>query len=216
MIKDHPLKLVKWLFILIEKFVFLHFSKVSYIGDVKINQDKATLVLMNHFSFYDGFMIYRFCRRTVKKQLRVMVVKAQLKAFILIKYLGSFSVDKKSRSLVNSLNYAASLLDDPKNMLTIFPQGELYSLHLNKIKFEGGIGKILQKKKKEVQIIFAVTLIDYLDSFKPKANFYYEEYTGDESVEALENAYNLFYKQCKVKQQQLHNPPLEVLDNIES
>ncbi|TKB98989.1 1-acyl-sn-glycerol-3-phosphate acyltransferase [Pedobacter cryophilus] len=212
MIKDQPYRFLKWFFILVEKYICSHFSKVSFIGEVNSSKDKATLILMNHFSFNDGGIIHRFCRKILKKQFKVMVVEEQMKAFSLLKYGGCFSVNKKSRTLVNSLNYAASLLNDERNMLAIFPQGEVFSSHLNRVHFEGGLTKILRKKEKETQIIFVVTLLDYLDSFKPQARVYYEEYIGIEDFKMIEEAYNLFYKSCKIKQQQLHHPPQEVID----
>jgi 1-acyl-sn-glycerol-3-phosphate acyltransferase len=214
MIKDKPHPYLKWFFNLIEFIICRHFSKVSFIGEVKPSQDKATLILMNHFSFNDGGIIHRFCRKILKKEFKVMVIEAQMKAFSILKYGGCFSVNKKSRTLVHSLNYAASLLNNKRNMLAIFPQGEVFSFHLNKVHFESGLAKILSKKDKEIQLVFVVTLLDYLDSFKPHAKVYYQEYKGNEDLKTLEDAYNVFYKSCKLTQQRQHQPPIEVLDGF--
>lgn len=214
MIKDKPYRFLRGFFIGLENFICRHFAKISFIGDVKPAQDKATLLLMNHFSFNDGAITHRFSRKIMHKNFKAMVIEEQMKSFFVLKYCGCFSVNKKSRTLVESLNYAASLLAYPQNMVTIFPQGEVFSSHLNQIKFEAGVGKVLQKKEKDLQIILAVTLIDYLDSFKPKANFYFEEYIGEENINSIEKAYNLFYKRCKIQQQKLHNPPVEVIDEV--
>src|SRR5690606_20289595 len=110
-------------------------------------------------------------------------------------------------------NYAADLLKDPQNMLGIFPQGEVFSMHLNRIHFESGLGKIL-KKSNDVpfQTVFGVVLLDYLDGFKPHARVYLEEYTGERDIREMEIAYNEFYRRCKVKQQHLHQPPASVID----
>ena len=102
-----------------------------------------------------------------------MVIEAQMKAFSLLKYDGCFSVNKKPRTLVHSLNYSSELLINSKNMLGIYPQGQVYSFHLNKVSFEKGLDRILAKKTNPIQIIFVVTLIEYLDSFKPNAKVYY-------------------------------------------
>jgi hypothetical protein len=87
----------------------------------------------------------------------------------------------------------------------------VFSYHLNKIHFEGGVAKILKKTTQPIQIIFAVTLLDYLDGFKPTVNLYYQEYTSDLDISTMENAYNQFYRGCKIEQQQQHNPPQEVI-----
>ena len=117
--------------------------------------------------------------------------------------------------MIESLNYAAELLKDPKNMLGIYPQGEVYSMHLNQIHFESGLAHILKKSKNTpIQIIFGITLVDYLDSFKPHVRVYLEEYQGAHDLKTMENAYNKFYKNCKIKQQQLHHPHAVVVDPL--
>lgn len=214
MIKDKPNKFATWFFIhVVERFILSHFRKVSFIEDLQVEPNKSSLVLMNHYSFNDGAIMFRLSRRILGKNFRVMVVEDQLKAFIPLRYVGCFSIDKKSKKLIDSLNYSAELLKDPKNMLGIYPQGEVYSTHLNRIHFEGGISHILKKSvQTPFQIIFGVTLLDYLDSFKPHARVYLEEYHGAHKLEEIVEAYNLFYHRCKVKQQELHKPPAHVVD----
>jgi HKD family nuclease len=214
MIKDQPIKNLKWFFThVVEKYVLRHFSKITYSGELSIDPHKASLVLMNHYSFNDGAILHRLARKVLLKNFKVMVVEAQLKAFIPLKYVGCFSVNKKSRAVIESLNYAADLLKEPSNMLGIYPQGEVYSMHLNRIHFESGLSHILKKSSDtSFQVIFGVTLLDYLDSFKPQARVYLQEYTGNYQLKDMETAYNEFYHLCKVKQQQLHRPPEIVID----
>ena len=145
-----------------------------------------------------------------------MVIEAQLKAIKIIRYIGCFSINKKSRSMIESLNYAADLLKDPKNMLGIYPQGEVYSMHLNQIHFESGLAHILKKSRNTpMQIVFVVCLMDYLDSFKPHVRVYLQEYQGTHELKIIESTYNQFYKNCKIKQQQLHHPPTAIVDRLE-
>lgn len=218
MIKDKPNKIATWFFIhVVERYILRHFKKVSFIEDLKVDRDKSSLVLMNHYSFNDGAIMFRLSRRILRKNFRVMVVEAQLKAFILLRYVGCFSINKKSRRLIDSLNYSAELLKNPANMLGIYPQGEVYSMHLNRINFEGGLSHILKKSRQSsFQIFFGVTLLDYLDSFKPHARVYLEEYTGSHELKEMEEAYNLFYRNCKIKQQELHKPPAYIVDKIKA
>ena len=211
MIKEESKSYLKWFFILVEYKLLKSFAKLKFIGNVRPAQDKGTLLLMNHFSFNDGGIVYRFCRKILGKEFKAMVIEQQLKSFSLLKYGGCFSVNKKSKTVIASLQHAADLLAESNNMLAIFPQGEVFSTHLNKIHFEGGVAKILKKTTQPIQIIFAVTLLDYLDGFKPTANLYYQEYNGNLAISDMENAYNQFYRECKIKQQQQHNPPQEVI-----
>jgi 1-acyl-sn-glycerol-3-phosphate acyltransferase len=212
MIKDKPIKILKWFFTGVEKYVLRHFSKVSFLDVPELSQDKAAMVLMNHFSFNDGAILHQLCRKILHRQFKVMVVEDQLRDFILLKYAGCFSINKRSRSIVESLNYAAEQLNDPGNMLGIFPQGQVYSTHLNQVHFEKGLEKILDKAKKPIQLIFAVALLDYLDSFKPHARIYLKEYRGLKNIDDIEKAYNEFYLISKKRQRSLHNPPADLLE----
>ena len=211
MIKDKPILLVKWFMIAVEKFILSRYSKIQYIDVPTFQHDRATLVLMNHFSFNDGPMLHRLCRKVIKKEFKVMVLEEQMRNFKLLRYAGCFSINKKSRTLVDSLHYAAELLADPKNMVGIFPQGGVFSLHLNHVHFEQGLDRILKKNTHPIQVVFAVVLIDFLASFKPKANVYLMEYSGAPDSEEMASAYDHFYKICKTKQQRLYNPPAAVV-----
>ncbi|MGX5690179.1 lysophospholipid acyltransferase family protein [Arcticibacter tournemirensis] len=213
MIRDKPIKNLKWFFThIVEKTVLRKFASIRFIESPQIDSERACLVLMNHYSFNDGAILHRLNRQLLKKQFRVMVVEDQLKAFIPLKYVGCFSVRKASREVIESLNYAAGLLKDPNNMLGIYPQGEVYSQHLERIHFENGLSVILKKSSETAfQVIFGVTLLDYLDSFKPHARVYLSEYNGDRDLKKMESAYNEFYASCKNKQRKLHNPPSRTL-----
>ena len=214
MIQDKPIKQLRWFFThIVEKTVLRHFAKISFLQTLKMDPKRACLVLMNHYSFNDGAILHRLNRQVLKKQFRVMVVEDQLKDFILLRYVGCFSVKKASREVIESLSYAAELLADPGNMLGIYPQGEVYSQHLERIHFEAGLSVILKKASGiPFQVIFGVTLLDYLDSFKPHARVYLQEYTGERSLAKMELAYNEFYSSCKAKQRNLHNPPARILE----
>ncbi|GAB2978676.1 hypothetical protein GCM10027049_12770 [Mucilaginibacter puniceus] len=115
--------------------------------------------------------------------------------------------------MIESLNYAAELLHDPTVMLGIYPQGGLYSMHLNRIHFVSGLEYIFKRSNSvPFQVFFGVTLLDYLESFKPIARTYLTEYHGERRTDQMEEAYNLFYIECKQKHQRLYNPPERVID----
>lgn len=211
-IKDKPLKVVHWLMTMAVKYLLSKFDKISFLGVPKIRQDVATLLLMNHFSFNDGPLMHLIARTVVKKALKVMVLEEQMVKMKVLQHAGGFSVNKKSKSLVESLDYAATLLSEPKNMLGIFPQGGVFSQHLDKIHFEKGLDRILKKKKHEIQVVFAVVMLDFLANFKPKANVYFMEYSGAQDATEMEVAYNAFYRTCKKNQQKQYDPPAHVLD----
>ncbi len=216
MIKDKPNKFAKWFANAIgERWVLRHFAAVKFIGEVAVKDDRSCMMLMNHYSYNDGAILHRICRTILKKQLKAMVIEAQIKAVPILKYVGCFSVNKKSRNMIESLNYAAELLKDPTVMLGIYPQGGLYSMHLNKMHFVSGLSYIFKRSRSiPFQVFFGVTLLDYLENFKPVARVYLTEYHGERQSDQMEEAYNLFYTECKQKHQKLFNPPESVVDRI--
>jgi hypothetical protein len=217
MIKDKPNKFIKWLLErVMERWFLRHFSSLKLIGEISPKADHSCLMLMNHYSFNDGVILNHINRVILKKQLKAMVIEAQLKASPGLKYFGCFSVNKKSRDMIDSLNYATELLQNPKVTLGIYPQGGLYSMHLNKIHFVSGLDYIFKRSQATpFQIFFGITLLDYLENFKPVARVYLTEYYGERKVEKMQEAYNQFYRDCKQKQQRLYNPPENVIDKIE-
>ena len=142
-----------------------------------------------------------------------MSIESQIKAMPILSYFGCFSVSNNSRDMIESLNYAASLLKDPNIMLGMYPQGNLHSMHLNKIHFKGGLGYIFKRTQKiQIQVFFSVVLLDYLENYKPIARVYLHEYSGERNTDFMEEAYNQFYRECKLKHQRLYNPPEKVID----
>ena len=106
--------------------------------------------------------------------------------------------------MLESLDYAAKLLDDPQNLVLIFPQGKLYSNFVNEINFEKGIMKVIQKAEGNFQLLFATTFIQYFKHKKQSVTVYLkqEEYT-DKGFEDLKNAYQMHYDYTKLQQTEI-------------
>ena len=103
---------------------------------------------------------------------------------------------KNSRQLLESLDYAAKLLNDPQNLVVLFPQGKLYPNFVEDIHFEKGILKVTRQAEGKFQLIFASTFIQYYKHRKQSINVYFkkeeESYAG-KSIEELKNAYQQHY-----------------------
>jgi Acyltransferase len=121
-----------------------------------------------------------------------------------VKYAGAFSVKKKSRDMLESLDYAAELLNDPQNLVLIFPQGKLYSNFVNNIHFEKGVMKIIEQAEGKFQLIFAATFIQYFKHKKQSATVYLEDqWCGSKSYEELKSAYQQYYDRTKLEQTEI-------------
>lgn len=180
-----------------------HFHEVLF-DKVEVDENRSILLLANHFSFWDSLILYTVCRKQLKKRFYVLVREDTTAQLRYLKYGGAFSINRKSRDMLQSLDYAAELLNDPKNLVLIFPQGKLHSNFVQDIHFEKGIRKVMDKAQGKFQLIFAATFIQYLKHKKPTATVYLK--VGNDSdgdFEKLKNAYQQHYNETKLQQTEI-------------
>lgn len=132
-----------------------------------------------------------------------MMLEDQLRRYIILNKAGAFSVKKGSRDMLESLNYCSRLLEDPQNLLVIFPQGEIQSLYTRYFRFEKGIERITKIAEGSAQLLFNVNLTDYFSHKKPGLNVYFRTcpLSDNSTLPEIEEAYNEYVKAC-IKQQQ--------------
>lgn len=129
----------------------------------------SILLLANHFSWWDGFIGNYLAYWTFKRKLYIMMQHDHLEKRMLFNLFGGFSIERGTREMLKSLWYAADLLNDPGNLVVVFPQGELISNHTDNISIEKGIERLVRHIKGPCQIVYCATLIDYFESLKPSA-----------------------------------------------
>jgi len=172
------------------------FSKANIIGSFD-DKNLPVLLIANHISWWDGFWAMYLNLKIIKRKFHFMMLEEQLQKFWFFNYTGGFSVNKKAKSVIDTLNYTGELLNDAKNMVLIFPQGEIQSMHLQTFQFEKGINHILKGKEEKIQILFMANLVDYFSTPKPIINIYIQDYEDlSLNPESIQNSYNEFYKRC--------------------
>jgi len=196
MIKARHKPFYVWLFnqytrIMLKK----HFHEVNINSDVRL-RNIATVIIANHFSWWDGFFVVHINYRMFHKKFHVMMLEEQLKKHRILSKAGAFSVTRKKRSVLESIDYCISLLDDPENLLLFYPQGEIQSSYHFPVKFEKGLLNILKGTNKEFQLVFLVVLTDYFSNKRPVINLNLTEFSGPFSLSEIEKAYNSFMKEC--------------------
>jgi len=180
-----------------------HFHEILF-NTIEVDPDKSVLLIANHFSFWDSLILYIINQKLLKKQFHVMVREDTTLHLKYLKYGGAFSVRKRSRDVIESLDYAAELLNDPQNLVLIFPQGKLYSNFVNEINFEKGMMKIIEKSRGKFQLVFATTFIQYFKHKKQSVTVYLknEAYAG-KSFDEIKNAYQQHYDSTKLQQTEI-------------
>ncbi|MET3978694.1 1-acyl-sn-glycerol-3-phosphate acyltransferase [Mucilaginibacter sp. UYP25] len=197
MIYPQKNKLITWFFHnYILRIVKADFHAVKF-NAVEVERGKSVLLLANHFSWWDGFLMYYINHKVFKKRFHVMVIEETVKEVSFFKYMGAFSVSKSSREMLASLDYAAQLLNDPENLVLIFPQGKLYSNFVDEVDFQKGLSKIMQQAAGKFLTIMAATFIENLQYRKPTANVYLKV-EGD--LSDVQAAYQQHYDNAKQQQ----------------
>jgi 1-acyl-sn-glycerol-3-phosphate acyltransferase len=156
-------------------FLKWRFNKMI-IKPINIKPGHSYILMCNHFGFLDGLLAFYLCNKIIRKKhgmqrLYIMSVKKQMEKNRWLQYIGSFSIDPGKRSIHESFEYAAEILNEPGNLLLFYPQGELESSHIRHIKFEEGLLEIVSKIKGDTQLIWSSNLIEYFESVRPSVYF---------------------------------------------
>lgn len=175
-----------------------HFSSVHISGQKK-EYSKPILLLSNHISWWDGFWALLLTKKVLQKKFHFMMLEDQLRKYWYFNYCGGFSVSKGNRSVLETLTYASELLKNPSNLVLLFPQGKIESMHQNLVLFEKGFSKIAQKSG-DIQVVFVANFIEYGSRKKPSLYMFLHNYTlTDYSYNAVMDAYNSFYTESKTR-----------------
>ncbi len=155
------------------------------------------LIIANHCSWWDGFWINYLNSKLFNRKFYFMMLEDQLRKRMFLLKTGGFSVNKASKSILETVNYTVELLKNPSNLVLIFPQGKIQSIYTQNFQFEKGIEAILKRTNNPIQIILVANLIDYYSHEKPSLFMYMKDYnSNDFSVNAIESTYNSFFSEC--------------------
>lgn len=184
------------------------FRQVNFIGNFT-DEGTPIMVIANHFSWWDGFIQLQLNKKYFGRRFHVMMLEEQLRKFMILNKTGAFSVKHGSRSVIESLKYSAEIASHNKNMLLLFPQGKIESVYTPYFRFEKGLDYILKHAKPGFQLVFNINLIDFFSEKKPTLNVYFKKYQNpDNSLVAIEAAFNTFANECKSLQKNPETTPV--------
>lgn len=157
---------------------------------------RSVLMIGNHFSWWDGFIARAVNRRVIRRKLHVMMLEEQLLPRMFLTRIGAYSIRQNHRSALETVNYTLALLENPENLVVMFPQGRFQSLSQQPVSFEKGWFRILQKAGHLTALVCMVNLVDYFDHRKPTLTSFLRMVDKDSIVDAgaAENAYNDFLR----------------------
>ena len=161
---------------------------------------KSILVLANHFSWWDGFFQVYSNRFHFRKRYHVMMLEEQLRPRWLLRYAGAYSIRIGHRSTLETLAYTNEVLQNPSNMVLVFPQGRIESQYVPHVGFQNGVLRLLKSLPENAHILFCVASIDYGSARKPTLYLNYKLFTGHASE--VEAGYAAYYEAIREAQAQ--------------
>lgn len=162
---------------------FLHNS------DFIINPNKALLLLPNHFSWWDGFLIDFLTRKLeIKKNFHIVMLEEQLKKYWFFRYLGAIGFNPNNpRGIVELINYLEELLNNPNNLVVFYMQGQIQFFN-EKMELQNGLKLILNKISADFNIKYSFFSFDYFENKTPQINsMLFESLNKAEIVNYFEN-----------------------------
>jgi hypothetical protein len=170
MIKAKHNKLAKFLFdFYLQRLLKSSFDNF-YINESfpEVDKSKGLLVTPNHFSWWDGFFIYWVLNKKLNRKIYIMMLEDQLKKYWFFNYLGCYSINLQDvKSSVSSLRYTLDILSDNRNVVVIYPQGEIQPYEKRPIELKGGIDFLANKTENDFLILAAAFKIHYSEKRLP-------------------------------------------------
>jgi len=176
------------------------FADITYIDAPKNALNTPVLLMPNHFSWWDGFIFYDYNRRFLKKDFYLMMLEEELEKRRFFSKVGAYSIRKKSKSVLESLNYTRELLQNSNNIVTVFPQGLIHSMYAKEVNFQPGISHLIRNLPNDICLLQAAVFPDYFANRKPTLHIYFREkmlHAGKTEPKIINEEYNAFYKRCK-------------------
>ena len=170
--------------LLLRRFHSIRVSGLDFLLNKSSN--RPLIIYCNHSSWWDGLVAFQISRQT-RLQSFVMMEEIHLRKLFLFRLLGAFSVVReKPRQALKSVNYAAKILmNNPKNTLWIFPQGEILPNDTRPLKFYNGLAKIIEKVGNCSTVSLSMRY-EFLGEFKPQIFIKIlepEDFSGSEDFE---------------------------------
>lgn len=174
------------------------FNRMEVVKPLTPREGHSVLLLCNHFSWWDGLWGNYLAYWHLKRKLYIMMQEDHLQKRMLFNLFGGFSINRSSREMIKSLQYGAGLLNDPENLVVVFPQGELVSNHTTEIKVEKGIERLIKNINGPCQIVYSCAMIDYFESLKPSVYFHLFDcgVAGETTFDELTEKINSYHKQA--------------------
>ncbi|MGC8866062.1 MAG: lysophospholipid acyltransferase family protein [Bacteroidales bacterium] len=183
-----------WRSVLFDGFVRVllswYFREVKIVGDY-VPRSASTMLISNHFSWWDGFFAWYLNQKLIHRRIYVMMLEEQLKIRPFFARVGAFGIKTGRREVMKAIRYSADVLSQPGNLLVMFPQGIIQSQHRSYLNFQRGVEEILKGCSPAPDLLFCATLVDYYSFRRPSLTMHLRSFEmPGADKRTLESAFN--------------------------
>jgi hypothetical protein len=177
-----------------------NFHEINIIHE-EFKTDKSILLFCNHISWWDGFWALYTNIKIFEKKFHFMMLENELKSRPIFKSIGGYSIQPKSKDIINSLNYTKSLLENQNNLVLVFPEAKIHSIYNDHIVFEKGLRKVLNQQQHK--LVFMFNTIEYGNKKNPTLNINIKNHTKfTDDITKINQSYQKFCSKIIGKQKQ--------------
>jgi 1-acyl-sn-glycerol-3-phosphate acyltransferase len=153
-----------------------HFDAFYLLSEIpEIAEDNPLLLIPNHSTWWDGFLVYYLNHYYFRRQFFLMMLENQLSRYPFFKYVGGFGIEPGNLSGVRApLQYSMNLLKNAskqRRLLCVFPQGELLPWDIRPIQFKKGIDYIVHKCNRGLTILPIGIRVVFMEEQRPEVFF---------------------------------------------
>jgi 1-acyl-sn-glycerol-3-phosphate acyltransferase len=145
---------------------FSHFYLSNKLPNIPY--DKALIITPNHISWWDGFFIDYVTKNTLNRKIHLMMLESSLNKFWFFKKVGAYSIDPENPiSIIETFNYSRDILEEKKNFVVSYPQGEIESFEKRPLSLKYGIKSLIRPIKSNVIVLPVGFKIEYYEERLP-------------------------------------------------
>jgi 1-acyl-sn-glycerol-3-phosphate acyltransferase len=110
-----------------------------------LQRGRPAIGFANHTNWWDGLIIFYLTRFQRHKDFYCMMEEKQLRHYPFFCWIGAYSVDPaNSLRAAGTIRYTSRLLTSTRNMIWIFPQGEMVRPHVP-VRFKPGLAFMAER-----------------------------------------------------------------------
>jgi len=158
-----------------------HFAAMKWFGEIpELDPELPSLLIPNHNTWWDGFFIYFLHKTVLKPTVYLMMLDDQLHKYSFFSRVGAYGIDPANpKAALRSLKYTVDILNQkviPRNMVCMFPQGELQPWNPPGLSFKPGLEWIIKHVSGPVQCIPLAMRCEFIEEQRPEVFFLSEQH----------------------------------------